>query len=683
MMMSSLFARRVAAARVAAGLALAVLLSACGGGGGAAGTPVIGGGTGGGVVPSSLVDLALTADKSTVPNSGSETVTVTVMALTSGNAALIGSATPITMKVSDGAVVSASGSATSAADGKLTATITLVDRTSRTVEVTASSGSIEKKVSFDVVESNVVATKASDLSMSLSKSSVGNSGSESVEVAVVAVDSTRNALPGVTVKFTVDSNGVLVPINELTGADGVAKATVFIGADRSNRTMTVTATSGTLVRRASFRVTGAKLQATLQPATLKVAEPGTVEYTLTDVNANPMADVAVSVNGPGTASGSGTTDSRGKFIYAYTATGSGPTVINATAGGATSSSTVQIDAALAPVPASTVISSATFTASPVVVNVNAVGSRDNRAELRLLFLSENNVPIPNVRARIGLGANPAGTDGDISSGKDAVITSDANGLAITSFIAGQRASSTDQVKVYACFAKDDSVEQISACPAERLRTVSLTVVEQPVSISIGTNGLVSTGAKGGTYIQEFTVLVVDQSGAPKADVQLSPVLDLITYRKGFYTWSKANSQWEKTQTAECINEDNAATGYRNGTMESGEDVNSNGQLDPRKSDAAISMVGSTRTDTNGLAVLRVEYPQSMGSWVEFSIRVSASGVVSPPAWTGRLAKVGDTVSSLQGTARLLIVPLAVIKNEATPPFQLSPYGQSSSCTNAN
>jgi len=685
--MNKMFAMKSASLRAVAGFVLVALLSACGGGGGSAGDPLVGGGGstggGGGTAPSTLVDLALTANKTTVPNSGAETVTVTVTALKAGNAALIGATTPVTLKVSSGAVVTATSSSTSASDGTLTATVSLVDKASRTVEVTASSGTIEKKISFDVVESNVVVTKASDLSMSLSKNSIGNSGSETVDVSVVAVDGARNVLSGVTVKFTVDSNGVLVPVNELTGSDGVAKAKVSIGADYANRTITVTATSGTLVRRASFRVTGAKLQATLQPATLKVGERGTVEYTLTDVNSNAMPDVAVSVAGPGTSSGNGTTDSRGKFVYSYTATGSGPSIINATSGGATSSSTVQVDAALAVVPAGTTIASATFTASPLVVNVNPVGSKDNRAELRLLFLTDNNVPVPNVRARIGFGANAAGTDADISSGKDAVITSDANGLAITSFIAGQRASSTDQVKVFACFAKDDSVEQVTACPAERLRTISLTVVEQPVSISIGTNGLVATGSNGATYIQEFTVLVVDQAGAPKADVQLAPVIDLVTYRKGFFTYVKANSQWERTQTAECINEDKSSIGYRNNTIEPSEDVNNNGQLDPRKSDAAISMVGSTRTDANGLALLRVEYPQSMGTWVEFSIRVSASGVVSPPAWTGRLAKVGDTVTSLQGIERKLIVPISVIKSEATPPFELSPYGQSSSCTDAN
>ena len=98
---------------------------------------------------------------------------------------------------------------------------------------------------------------------------------------------------------------------------------------------------------------------------------------------------------------------------------------------------------------------------------------------------------------------------------------------------------------------------------------------------------------------------------------------------------------------------------------------------------SISLVGSTKTDSNGLALLRVEYPQSFGSWVEFSIRVSAPGVLSPPAWTGWLAAEGGDLASLQGTARYTVVPITVLKAEGDPPFKISPYGQVGSCTSPN
>jgi hypothetical protein len=83
---------------------------------------------------------------------------------------------------------------------------------------------------------------------------------------------------------------------------------------------------------------------------------------------------------------------------------------------------------------------------------------------------------------------------------------------------------------------------------------------------------------------------------------------------------------------------------------------------------SITMVGSTRTDASGTAVLQLEYPKSFGSWVESEIRVTASGVVSPPA----------------RDVRILPVSAAEIASETvTPSFQFSPYGRSNSCTNPN
>jgi hypothetical protein len=776
--------------RTLLGGVLAAALAACGGGGGSAGTPIIGGGGG---TTSTLTGLSITGDPS-LPNNGTAPLPIKVTALAAGNAALIGTAVPVTLSVSSGAVVTPKGTSTSTADGTLLATVGLVDRTNRpvtvtassgsisqtftfnvvdsvtgsqvadislvsdkttlpnngtqvvnitattldssrgavggvpltfsvddpaksafvsaggttnastgqllatvslgnnqsnrTVKVTATSGTVSRSITFDVVDSAAVTPTAADLSIGLNKSTIGNGGGETVDVTVTAVDSGRNAVAGIDVTFSVDSNAVLVVGNGKTAADGTAKASVTIGADHSNRLVTVTAKSGTFVRTASFRVTGAKLQATLQPATLKVGDAGLVTYTLTDVNANPMVGVAITVSGPGSAtSATGTTDSKGQYVYNYAAAGSGPTGISAQAGGASITSTVQIDAKLSDVPPGVDIASATFTVAPSVVSVNAVGTKDNRAELRLLFLTANNVPIPNVRVRLGLGGNTAGTDGDIGSGQDAVVTSDANGVAISSFIPGQRASSTDQVRVFACYAKDDSVETIAACPGARLLSVSLTVVEQPLSISIGTDNLVDDGAVGQTYIQRFTVLVVDAAGNPKSDVQLTPLLDLPSYLKGVWTYNTALNRWDQVITARCTAEDSSVGGFRNGVIDTfngvSEDVNGNGQLDPRKSDASIAMVGTTKTDSNGLAVLRIEYPKNFGSWLEYSIRVTAAGVVSPPAWYGRIATPGYTESSLSGIERITLVPLSVVKAEGGPPFERSPYGKVNSCADPN
>ncbi|MCX2861382.1 Ig-like domain-containing protein [Paucibacter sp. PLA-PC-4] len=670
--------------RYAMALGLTALLGACGGGGGASGDPVVGGGDGTTPPVSRVADLALQLSPETVANDGSQQATLTVTSLDAARNATGG--VPVSLQVVDPlntAFLTGAPAVTDATTGQLTAQVSLGSgKGNRSISLKAVSGTIEKSVTLNVVDAVVVVPVANDMSIELSRTNVTNTGTDPVEVTVTAVDSARNAVPGLPVRFVADDIGAVIVVgNGTTDVNGQAKASVRIGANRTNRTIKITANIGALSREASFIVTGSRLTATLLPATLTTGSPGQVEYTLTDSGSNPMANVDITVSGPGTSSGAGKTNAQGKYIYSYVAAGTGPTLIASEApGGVRLESTVQIDASVSDVPAGTMIASATFTASPVVVSVNQVGSTSNRSELRLLFRSDKNEPVPNVRVRLGFGANVSGTDGDISSGKDKVIVADANGVAVSSFIAGRRSSPTEQLKIYACFGKTDAVEQIAACPAERLRTVSLTVVEEAVSVSIGSNNLVIVNQN--TYAHDFTVLVVDAAGNPRPDAQLAAVLDLPTYRKGF--WNRVGSTWVKNELAACINEDNAVgVGYRNGTIETGEDVNGSGQLDPRKSDVSISFVGSTRTNAAGMATLRIEYAQSFGSWVEFSIRVSASGVVSPPAWTGRLAAEGDTVGTLKGTARLLIVPADILTQEGAPPFVLSPYGTTGNCASPN
>jgi hypothetical protein len=93
-------------------------------------------------------------------------------------------------------------------------------------------------------------------------------------------------------------------------------------------------------------------------------------------------------------------------------------------------------------------------------------------------------------------------------------------------------------------------------------------------------------------------------------------------------------------------------------------------LEPRKADVSVRMVGSKTTNESGMAIVQIEYPQSVAGWDRYKLTVSASGVsgtegsASFSAWLDLLAsELNDTDTSL--------------------PFQDSPYGDSPSCTNPN
>ena len=172
-------------------------------------------------------------------------------------------------------------------------------------------------------------------------------------------------------------------------------------------------------------------------------------------------------------------------------------------------------------------------------------------------------------------------------------------------------------------------------------------------------------------MKRYVIQVVDSSGVAKPDVQISPSIDLLRFFKGSYVAGLEG--WVQAATATCDNEDlnrnNTNEVYADGWVE---DANGSFNLtpgrpalEPRKADVAISFEGSSRTNASGIVVIRIEYPQDIGSWVQFNILVSASGI---SATEGRASYNG-----------VLPVPADAVSNpKVAPPFVLSPYGTAAS-----
>lgn len=538
---------------------------------------------------------------------------------------------------------------------------------------------------------------ASDLTLALSAPSVDNSGSKTITATVTAVDANRNVLSGIPIQLSVsDASAFVATSGPQTNASGQVTGIVSIGQDRTNRTVTVKAVSGVLEKTAAFEVTGTKFtQASAVPSVVAAGAAGAVQYTLADVNGNPMVKVPISVSGSGLTSQSGETNQNGGYTFNYTAPNSPGTTlaINAVAGGAESLVTVTIPGGSTTVPVARVPVSKALNLSANVVTVNT-GNTSNQVSINAFFRDGGNAPINNVRVLFGVTGDTG--SGNIASGSNAVL-SDTTGTASTTYKPGAVASPTNGVTIQACWKTSDFAagETVGNCPASNLLATTLTIVDNPVSISIGTDNTISEGPSTLTYVKKYVVLVVDSAGNPKPGVQITPSVDLGGYQKG--TWIVGvcgnTACWVQNPTVTCPNEDL----NRNGVIDTPdaygnltEDVNSNGQLDPRKSDVSITLSGATKTDANGVAVLQLEYPKSIGSWVEFKITVTAAGVLSPPAYYPLGAPVAlpsKPLSMLASVDDYLItyksLPVAAkevgdVSNQ--PSFLNSPYGKSSSCT---
>lgn len=536
---------------------------------------------------------------------------------------------------------------------------------------------------------------ASDVFVVLSKASVVNSGSDTVTVTATAVDASRNAVPNIPIRFSANSGGVVVPAGTATDDSGQLTATVGIGADKTNRAVTVTVSSGSLVRTVSFLVTGGKLTGTAIPVTPNVSTTGNkVVFILTDANSIPVPGQVVTVNGPGTATGTGTTGADGSYEYVYTApTVAGVSTITARAGGL---DPIRVDVNVLDPGGSVVVpdavgpvQSASIAADPSVVSTNS-GASNNFAQIRAQFLGPNNTPVENVRVRFDLGGDPNSIGGTFPSGSSSINSlSDGNGIATTRYTPGSRSSPTNGVIVRACYGNTDADLANGACPNSASTT--LTVASDPVSVTIGTDNTISNGADGLTYVKRFAVMVVNASGQAMRDVQITPSVDLVRYYKG--AWGAAtgvtcpngaaptNSLCQGLSGATqspadlddgsiqgCLNEDL----NRNGSLETSgvvgalggtEDFNGNGILEPRKADVSIRAVGSSVTDESGIVILQLEYPENIATWVKYKILVSASGV-----------------SGSEGRDEFTGILPALNSDFQNPAFLVSPYGFAATCS---
>jgi len=294
-----------------------------------------------------------------------------------------------------------------------------------------------------------------------------------------------------------------------------------------------------------------------------------------------------------------------------------------------------------------------------------------------------------VRVRFDLAGDLNSIGGSLTSGTN-VVYSDANGVATTAYVPGSRFSPTDGLTVRACWSENDF--PAGTCP--KSATATLTVVSEALSVSIGTDALIEVF--GQSYVKRYVVQVVDSSGLAKAGVQISPSIDLLQYFKG--AWEVEGTKWvqrvpldpsgtgQGAGNGTCDNEDLNRNGvlqvFSNGARE---DANNTGFLEPRKADVAISFDGASSTNSDGQVVLKITYPQSIASWIEFNIQVAASGVAGTEGrtnYTGVLPVLADAVSDAKKAPAFAIGPYGVYASPTVA--TTTPEGQTGLlCTNPN
>ncbi len=505
-------------------------------------------------------------------------------------------------------------------------------------------------------DTTTTTTTASSLNVSVDKSSISSTGSATATITVTALDANNNVVAAAPVTITPDS-GVLTPSAAVTGTNGTLTGALTIGSDHTDRTINVIVISGSIKKTLAITVTGDSLSATLTSAATGGA--ATIQYSLVDAGSQPVASTPISVTLSGQAAVSGTTDANGKYTFSYTMP-SVSTAVTATAAGVTTTSTVIPTNGTTVIPTAGAVTSASLAGNPSSVSTGGA------VALRALFIGASNAPIQNVRVRFQMDdSNSIGgtLSSDNSDGTHNVIYSDANGVATATYTAGTRGG---VITPTICWSSTDFASTTD-CP-NQVSASSLTVVASGVSLAVLANGKIAEDDTKNIYSLNFVVQVVDASSQPISGSTVTGAVDLPRFYRGLYVVK--NSAWTAgifsdntlqpplVAPQSCDNEDV----NRNNVLETGEDANDSGSLEPFKASVTITptSTGSDVTDAFGKAYFTLQYGQNYATWEDVAMTFSTT--------------VEGTEGHSPAESFTLPVPATTLTTiTASPPFVVSPY----------
>lgn len=202
--------------------------------------------------------------------------------------------------------------------------------------------------------SSGVTNGAASITLISSVPQIPSNNSTPAKLTAIVTDKNNAVVTGATVAFSTDakSNGIITPIATsgansspgVTDANGQAQANLTIPGDPSNRTITVTATVGTVSKTLQIGVVGTQMSVT-GPASLILNAAGTFSASLTDSGGNGIANQTVTVTsakGNTLSAGTLTTDATGHVKFTVTAAASGTDTITVSSLGSSASSSLTV-----------------------------------------------------------------------------------------------------------------------------------------------------------------------------------------------------------------------------------------------------------------------------------------------------------------------------------------------------
>ena len=598
------------------------------------GVTVTGGATGGSVVGSVEVISSLGSLLSAGPGAS-----ITAFVKDSGNAGLANQM--VTFSADSGTLQSPS--AVTNADGVATATLIAgSNKANRSILVQVTSGGRTGTITVLVTGTSVTIGGAASLQLSTAAKPVSS------QYTLRALDSSSNPVVGAVLTLTSTLGNTLSASSLVTNSTGTATVTytpVNAGSDTlkvvglgANTETTISVSAVDLsVLSPTPNITipiGTSQVVTVQYQLAGVGQAGqtvsfsTTRGTVTPITPNTLPAGQYSARLSSTTAGFGT-------VTAQIAT--------------VGSVTLPVEF-VATVPAALTVQS-----NPGAIVPNTTGATNQSTILAVIRDATGN-PVKNRQLNFTLTQDLS--NGTLSSGS--AIT-DSNGQASVQFIAGPTSTPSDGVVVTAV----DALTGLS-------NTTKLTVSANSLFISIGFGNEIGNVDQT-TYSKAFSVYVTDANGVAVSNQLVTLSVIPTQYEKGRLRRDPGliSISWilPATRTV-CANEDTllgvTSAGYLNGILNTGEDLNGNGRLEP--GNVAVASPGSVTTDVNGRATFAVQYGEQFAPWVRVNIEARAvvSGTESRRTLSYDLNGSTDDFTSASGPAGVN-----------------SPFGAVTDCANPN
>jgi hypothetical protein len=526
------------------------------------------------------------------------------------------------------------------ANGQVTAKLsTGGDDTSRPIKVTATApGAVAATLNISVAGNKLVINNSSTVK-------VGSS----TDVSIKLTDSAGNALVGRSVSYTSASNALSVKgggsaVTNSAGQLVLSYAALKAGTDTIVvKSQGETATSVITVSASNFNVGVVDASGnSLSSSNTNTCQIIAVHY---DVAGVPQAGtVALSAS-----RGSVYTDAacstvlsgnlslvNGNASAFVSASSPGVATLTATASGLTVQGTVEFLAPLTP--AATI----TLQADPAVVGANTLGSTVQQTTLRAIVrdgTAQNNL-VKNASVEFSIVSDPSG--GALS--QPAVILTGADGTASVNYIAGTSDTMLDGVLVQAKLQGTSTVG-----------TAKLTVAKKSLFITAGTGNTILTPSTT-TYQIDYAVFVTDAAGNPVPGVNVTGSVRPRNFYKGALVFTGTQGPWQLDPLLppiQCKNEDINSDGL----MQTGEDLNGNGRLDPG---IPITVTPAVTTDARGQATVSLIYPRDRANWLDIDMTIRGT--------------VSGTEARYVAYTRLIGLATDYSVAGVTPPGRNSPYG---------